>query len=418
MNGYYRTFAVVDLDAIRQNILAARERIAQGANGKNVKLLAVIKADGYGHGATCVAHYLRDLVDFYGVATIDEAVEIKESFRASRQTPMTVKTPDGEKKLPHSEGEPPILILGYTSPKEYEVKEYEVAVREEIRLTMDSEENLKAFAAEAVRQGRKAYAHIKLNTGMTRLGFEATKEEAKRLAALSKTPGLVLEGLFTHFSCADMTDEAFTHEQEDKYRAFAEALEAEGLSIPIKHTCNSAGIMRFSDSYYDMCRSGIITYGLYPSDEVDPSLLTLTPAMSWFSHVIHVREIAAGIPVSYGATFVSERPMRLATVCVGYADGYSRSLSSRGYVLIHGKKAPIVGRVCMDQMMVDVTDIEDVRVEDVVTLAGCESVLTGKEAPALSVDEISALAGSFSYEFVCGIGKRVPRLYVGERLQG
>ena len=147
MNGYYRTFAVVDLDAIRQNILAARKRIAQGANGKNVKLLAVIKADGYGHGATCVAHYLRDLVDFYGVATIDEAVEIKESFRQCRNTPMTVRTPEGEKKLPVHEGEPPILILGYTSPKEYEV-----AVREEIRLTMDSEENLKAFAAEAVRQ--------------------------------------------------------------------------------------------------------------------------------------------------------------------------------------------------------------------------------------------------------------------------
>jgi len=412
MNGYYRTFAVVDLDAIRKNILAARARIQQGANGKNVKLLAVIKADGYGHGATCVAHYLRDLVDFYGVATIGEAVEIRESFRASRQKPMTVLTPEGEKTLPHSENEPPILILGYTSPKEYEV-----AVREEIRLTMDSEEDLKAFAAEAVRQGRKAYAHIKLNTGMTRLGFEATQEQAKRLARLAKTPGLVAEGLFTHFSCADMTDETFTREQEAKYRTFAEALEAEGLAIPIKHACNSAGIMRFSDSYYDMCRSGIITYGLYPSDEVDHALLKLTPAMSWFSHVIHVREIEAGVPVSYGATFVSERPMRLATVCVGYADGYSRSLSSRGCVLIRGQKAPIVGRVCMDQMMVDVTDIEDVHVEDVVTLAGCETVLTGKEAPALSVDEISALAGSFSYEFVCGIGKRVPRLYVGERLR-
>lgn len=413
MNGYYRTFAVVDLDAIRKNILAARERISRGVNGKDVKLLAVIKADGYGHGATCLAHYLQDLVDFFGVATIDEAVEIRESFRQSQSTPMTVRTPEGEKSLPVRDGNTPILILGYTSPKEYEV-----AVREEIRLTMDNEENLKAFAAEAVRQGRKAYAHIKLNTGMTRLGFEATPEEAKRLAQLVKTPGLVLEGLFTHFSCADMTDEAFTHEQEAKYKAFAEALEAEGLSIPIKHACNSAGIMRFSDSYYDMCRSGIITYGLYPSDEVDHSLLQLAPAMSWFSHVIHVREIEAGVPVSYGATFVSERPMRLATVCVGYADGYSRSLSSRGFVLIHGQKAPIVGRVCMDQMMVDVTDIENVCVEDVVTLAGCESVLTGKAAPALSVDEISALAGSFSYEFVCGIGKRVPRLYVGEKLQG
>lgn len=371
---YLRTYCKIDLDAIRKNIANIREKA-----GTEAMLMAVIKADGYGHGSCEVGHALADMVDYFGVATIEEAVTLRE---------------DG---LDH-----PILILGYTSPSQYH---YNISY--DIEQAIYSLETAKAMSDQAVKAGKKAKIHIALDTGMTRIGISPDEKGlaiAKEMAAM---PGIELHGMFTHFSCADMTDKTYTYEQMKRYDDFVEMLRGEGIEIPVKHVCNSAGIMEFDHHRYDMVRSGIITYGLYPSDEVDLSSVELFPAMSWYSHVVNIMEPEMNRGVSYGATYVVEKPCRLATVSIGYADGYPRSLSNKGYVLIRGQKAPIRGRVCMDQMMVDITDIEGVKIEDLVILIGAD----GDER--ISVEEIAELAGSFNYEFVCDVSPRVTRVYYG-----
>ena len=236
------------------------------------------------------------------------------------------------------------------------------------------------------------------STGGTGLGLAIVKH-------IAEMPNIKIEGLFTHLSCADTTDKAYTESQMKRYDSFVELLDEAEIEIPVRHICNSAAIMEYDDHRYDMARAGIILYGLYPSDEVDFSNLELIPAMSWYSHVVNIMEPEMERGVSYGATYVVDHPCRLATVSVGYADGYARSLSNKGWVLIHGQKAPIVGRVCMDQMMVDITDIPDVKLEDIVTLIGKDG------DNYISVEDMANLAGSFNYEFVCDVGKRVPRVY-------
>ncbi len=372
---YIRTYTVVDLKAIAWNVSMALDVVAPE---RDIRSLAVIKADGYGHGALEIAKKLKGIVTDFGVATMAEAVEL-------RQNGVTE----------------PILILGYTSPKEYAL-----ALEYDITMTQDSTEQLRALAEFAQKQGKRAKCHVKINTGMNRLGFEPTPEHAKEIAELSQMPGLYIEGLFSHLACADEMDMTFTKMQKERFDAFVTQLEQEGCHIPVKHLCNSAGVMSRIDCRYDAVRLGIITYGMYPSDDVNKRLFMLRPALSWYAHVIHVRELAEGESVSYGATYVAEKPMKIAVVSVGYADGYPRSLSNKGRVLIRGQYAPIIGRICMDQMMVDVSHIEDVCVEDVVTLVGKD------QGAFLSVEELANLAGSFHYEFVCGIGKRVPRRYI------
>ena len=374
MNRYLRCYVEISLEAIGHNIREVKKRLPEG-----VKLLGVVKANAYGHGAVPVASYLENQVDYFATATIEEAVELRENGISA-----------------------PILILGYVSPSQYgDLVEYDITQ------TIDSYAQALALEKEAARQNRKAKAHLAVDTGMTRIGFQVTEHDADEAAKIADLPHIELEGMFTHFSCADQEDKTYCSMQMEKYDKMTALLAERGVTIPLRHICNSAGIMEFDDHRFEMVRSGIITYGIYPSEEVKKERLDLIPALSWKSHVIHVKEVGPGIGVSYGATYVTEKPMtRIATVSAGYADGYPRALSNQGCVLIHGKKAPIIGRICMDQFMVDVTDIEGVSVMDEVTLVGHDG------NKMLTVEEVANEAGSFNYEFVCGIGKRVPRVYI------
>ena len=373
MNRYLRCYAEISLEAIGHNIREVKKRLPEG-----VKLLGVVKANAYGHGAVPVASYLENQVDYFATATIEEAVELRENGISA-----------------------PILILGYVSPSQYgDLVEYDITQ------TIDSYAQALALEKEAARQNRKAKAHLAVDTGMTRIGFQVTEHDADEAAKIADLPHIELEGMFTHFSCADQEDKTYCSMQMEKYDKMTALLAERGVTIPLRHICNSAGIMEFDDHRFEMVRSGIITYGIYPSEEVKKERLDLIPALSWKSHVIHVKEVGPGIGVSYGATYVTEKPMtRIATVSAGYADGYPRALSNQGCVLIHGKKAPIIGRICMDQMMVDVTDIPDVQVEDVVTLVGTD----GDET--ITIEEIANPAARFDYEMLCDISGRVTRVY-------
>lgn len=373
MEPYLRTWCEVDLRAIRQNMINIRKKAGQGP-----KVMAVIKADGYGHGAAEIGQYIYDEADYFGVATIEEAVELRET---------------GIDK--------PILVLGYTSPSLYgQNLKYDV---EQTVYTMEAAEKM---SEEAVKSGRTARIHIALDTGMTRIGVSPDEKGLAFVQAVQRLPGISVVGLFSHLSCADMADKTYTREQLARFDFFVELLEKNHISIPVKHVCNSAGIMEFDDHRYDMVRAGIILYGLYPSEEVRKEALELAPAMEWKTHVVNIMEPEMNRGISYGATYVTDHPCRIATISIGYADGYPRSLSNKGWVLIRGKKAPIVGRVCMDQTMVDITDIPDVKMEDVVTLIGRD----GEER--ISVEDMADLSGSFNYEFVCDVGQRVKRIYL------
>ena len=373
MSGYLRCYAEVSLKAIGHNIAQVKKRLRPG-----VKLLAVIKADSYGHGAVRVGKYLEDQVDYFAVATAEEAMELRE---------QGIRLP--------------VLVLGYISPEQYgEILDYDITQ------TVYSLEIAEKLSEASVKAGCRTKIHAALDTGMTRIGFHITEEEADRIAAISRLPGLELEGMFTHFSCADQKDKTYCGLQLEKFRRMEGMLRERGVEIPVKHICNSAGIMEFDDYRFDMVRSGIVTYGLYPSEEVDKSRLPLIPALSWKSRVIHVQDVEPGLGVSYGATYTTEGPCtRIATVSAGYADGYPRALSNKGRVLIHGRYAPILGRVCMDQMMVDVSHIPDVKVEDTVTLIGREG------DRGITMEEVADPACRFNYEMACGISKRVPRIY-------
>ena len=360
----------IDLDAIGRNFEAVRKKAG-------VAVCAVIKADAYGHGAIQVARLLQDKCAFFGVSSMLEAMELRQ---AGLNTP--------------------ILILGQTP-----VKAFPTAIREGIRPTIYRWEDALALSEAAQQLQQDAPFHLAVDTGMSRIGFQATAESADICAKIARLPGLVAEGLFSHFATADCADLNRAKEQAEKFAAFDAMLKERGIHIPIRHLDNSAGLMNF-DCHYEMVRSGIVTYGMYPSDEVSPELLALEPALTWLSRVTHVKTLPAGREISYGGTYVTTKETTVATIPVGYADGYRRSLSGKFHVLIQGKKAPILGRICMDQMMVDVTDIPNVSVNDKVVLVGSY----GDET--ITMEEIAAAADSFNYEFVCGISRRVPRIYV------
>lgn len=375
MKTYSRVYARIDLDAIASNM----ERMKQNLNPWT-KIMAVIKADGYGHGAVQIAQMLENVDYIWGfaVATLDEAVVLK------------------------SEGiQKPVLVLGCVFPDQYmEMLKYN------IRMNVYTEEMAESIAQMAAREGMTAYMHIKLDTGMTRLGFEITEESVEAIHRISKLKNVCMEGIFTHFAKADETDKAFTQKQIQDFSWMTHKLKDNGVVFQYEHCANSAAIIDVPDAHFDLVRAGISTYGLYPSEEVQKENVLLKPAMALKSHVAFVKDIAAGTPISYGGTFVSQRDMKIATIPVGYADGYPRNLSNVGYVLIRGKKAPIVGRVCMDQFMVDVTDIDGVSFGDNVTLIGKDGNLI------ITVEELSELSGRFNYEFICDLGKRIPRVFV------
>nr|MBP3598343.1 alanine racemase [Eubacterium sp.] len=371
---YNRTYVEIDLNAIRHNIQEERNRV-----GNDVKLMAIVKADAYGHGDVKVADSLKDLVDAYGVAIIEEAIKLREY---------------GIQK--------PILILGYTGSECFEeVIEYGISQ------TVYTYEMAKELSNTAVRLGKKAKIHIKIDTGMSRIGFLPIKDNIEVIYSISELPGIQIEGAFTHFAKADESTIAEARDPFEKYMIFISELENRGVVIPLKHAANSASIIHFPESWLDMVRSGITTYGMYPSELVPKDIVKLKPALQWKSIVSNVKTVHPGTSVGYGGTFVAERETKVATIPVGYADGVKRDLSGKGRVLICGQFAPVLGRICMDQFMVDVTDIADVQIGDVVTLIG-------KDGDSfITVEEVAALSHSFNYEYVCGISPRVPRKYVG-----
>ena len=369
MKKFERVKAVVSLDAIAHNFAEMKKNIAKGT-----KIVAVIKADGYGHGAEAIARLIEDYDYIWGfaVATPEEALQLR-TF--------------GVKK--------PILILGIVF-EEY----FTQMIAKEIRLTVCTYEMAQKLSEEAQRQGRDVHIHIGLDTGMSRIGFADRQESVEEIKKISQLPNLKIEGMFTHFARADETDRSPAIDQLNRY------LEDAGIQIPMKHCSNSAGIIRVPEANLNAVRAGITIYGIYPSNEVERDIVKLIPAMELKSHISYIKTVEPGAAFSYGGTFTAKKEMKVATIPVGYADGYPRSLSNKGWVLIHGKKAPILGRVCMDQFMVDITKIPDAKAGDEVTLIGKD----GKEF--ISIEKFGDLSGRFSYEFACDISKRVPRVYI------
>lgn len=375
MKKYSRICAEINLDAIAYNFQQMHERMKAGS-----KLAAVIKADGYGHGAIQIARLIQnyDYIWGFAVAEPEEAMSLRRA---------------GILK--------PILLLGYAFPESYEdIIDYE------IRACIFDEKSAEDISKTAAALSKEAIIHLAVDTGMSRIGFADREESADIIKRISGLRNLRIEGMFTHFARADEYDLSPACIQMKRYENFSRMVAARGIDIPLHHISNSAGIMRLKEANLEMARAGITIYGLYPSEEVDRELLPLKPAMRLVSHISYVKTITAGTEVSYGGTFRAPYEMRIATIPAGYADGYPRALSGKGCVLIHGKRAPIVGRICMDQFMADVSLIPDVCVSD-------EAVLLGWQGDdIITAEEIGSLSGRFNYELVCDISKRVPRSYL------
>lgn len=368
---FRRVEADIDLDAVRHNIEAV-----QALNPKDRKTLLVLKADAYGHGAVPLAQAVGDLADYFGTACVDEALEIRRA---------------GIRK--------PVLILGYTDPADYPW-----ILQEDITAAIYSAEDAAKLSDLAKQQGKKARVHVACDSGMGRIGFSCTEEGIAEAEKLFSMPGLDVEGVFTHYAKADEQDKAAAHFQYKNFISFIKALEKRGCRFRLKHIDNSAGAMELHSADCNMMRLGIVIYGLYPSDEVRHDI-GLQPAMALRSRIVHIKEMPAGRGISYGWDYVTGHPTRVATISAGYADGYPRALSGIGHVLIHGKEAPILGRICMDQFMADVSNIPEARLRDSVTLMGRDGE---KE---ITAEEIAAPANSFNYELVCNVARRVPRVY-------
>ena len=369
-----RIQADIDLDAFRFNLDSIKKNI-----NENTQIITVLKADGYGHGAVPLAKEAEKEERVWGiaVATVEEALELRRG---------------GIKK--------PLLILGYTYQEDYDL-----IAEEELRPTVFKLSMAQELSQAALRKNKTIKIHIKIDTGMSRIGYRDLEKSVPEILEISRLPGLEIEGLFTHFAGADEREKAPAYQQLEKYQAFQKALKEAGLKIPLCHCSNSAGIIRIPEANMDAVRAGIILYGLYPSEEVEKEPVPLKPLMTLKSHIAYIKTLEPGVQISYGGTYTTQKETRVATIPVGYADGYARSLSNKGWVLIRGKKAPILGRVCMDQFMVDVTDIPEARELD-------EVILLGKsQDQQITMEELGELSGRFNYEFACCISKRVPRIY-------
>lgn len=372
MKKYTRVYAPIDLDAVAYNMESMKKNIAADTG-----MIGVVKTDAYGHGAVPVAKTIEPYVQGYAVATIDEALILR-----------------------HHGITKSILILGVTHPSRYED-----AINEEIRLATFTMEQAKPLSELTVSMGKTAKIHLAVDTGMSRIGMRPDEKSADMVKKMAALPGIEIEGMFTHFAKADETDKTNANGQLQKYLDFVELLQKRGIEIPIKHCSNSAGIIDLPQANLDVVRAGISIYGMYPSDEVEKSQVLLRPVMGLKSFITYVKTLYPGQEVSYGGHFVAEKEMKIATIPVGYGDGYPRNLSCKGHVIIRGKKAPILGRVCMDQFMVDVTHIPEAAVDTEVTLIGTD----GEET--ILVEDLANAGGGFHYEIVCDIGKRVPRVY-------
>ena len=371
MRNYNRVEADIDLDAVRYNI-----ETIQALNPADRKTLLVIKADAYGHGAVSFAKEFDDLADYFGVACIDEGVELRNA---------------GITK--------PVLILGNTDEEDFET-----AIEHDITMAVYDAEKCRLLSDTALKLGKKAKVHIKADSGMSRIGFQCSEEGVREAEKLLYMDGLDVEGIFTHFAKADYIDKSDALKQREAFTGFIDALTEKGFIFRLKHIDNSAGAMELHSKGFDMMRLGIVIYGLEPSEEMDKAVV-LQPAMTLKAHITHIKTLEPGRGISYGCTYVTDKPVRVATVSAGYADGYPRSQSNIGRVIIRGKYAPILGRVCMDQFMVDVTDIPEAALRDEVVLFGTDGTLS------IPVEEVAEPANSFNYELVCNVARRVPRVY-------
>ena len=378
---YERIYAAIDLDAISHNMNMIRQKISSGA-----KIISVVKTDGYGHGAVPIARELENKDFMYGfaTATAEEALILRKA---------------GIKK--------PILVLGYVFPYIYEQM-----IREDIRFSVFRADMLEQINEEAGKQNKKALVHVKVDTGMGRIGIFPNDSGIDFISKVLKCDNIAMEGIFTHFAKADYEDKNAAYIQLSLFKAFCLKVENKfSIQIPIKHCANSAAALEMPESHLDMVRVGIAMYGLWPSEEIQKKAIDLKPAFSLHSHIVYIKTVETGKEISYGGTFLTSRPTKVATIPVGYGDGYPRTLSNNGYVLIHGKKAPILGKVCMDQFMVDVTEITNVNEGDEVILIGS----SGKEV--ITMEALGDSADRFNYELVCVIGKRVPRIYYKDGIQ-
>ncbi len=375
---FYPVQANINIDAIRNNILNGRKLIP-----KTTKMMVVVKADAYGHGAINIVKNIDDIADAYAVANVAEGVSLRQN---------------ATKK--------PILVLGYTFSEN--AKE---AIENDITLAAFDFETVKKYDLIAKELNKKAIIHIKLDTGMSRIGYLCDTDEQKEnslkdIIKISKLENVTIEGMFTHFFGADMNDKKSAYVQLKKYNDFVSLLSENGIQIPVKHVSNSAGVTDIKGAAMDMVRFGITTYGMYPTDDVTKSRCPVQRVMELVAHVSMVKTVKKGTGIGYSSTYVCDRDMKIATIPIGYGDGYPRGLSNKGRVLIKGKSCHILGRICMDQCMADVTDVPDVHVYDKVTLIGKD----GDES--ITAEEIGKTVGnSFHYEVVCDISKRVPRIY-------
>lgn len=365
-------YAEINLDNFRHNFREVK-RLAKGK-----KTIGVIKADAYGHGAVELAKVLHEEgADYFAVAVITEAIELrKNGFNE------------------------PILILGYTPPTfAKELVEYDITQ------AVFTYELAEAISAEAVRQNKTAKIHIILDTGMGRIGFQINENSINEIVKISKLKNIYMEGIFSHFATADEKNKEFTMKQLENYRWILDNLKNKGINFDIRHIANSASIIDLPEVYYDAVRPGIILYGYYPSSEVKKERISLKPVMTLKAHIVNIKEVPTDTPISYGRKFYTDEKSRIATLPFGYADGYTRLFFGKAKVIINGKFAPIVGRICMDQCMVDITDCGDVKVgDDVIVMGDYNGLSNNAEVYANSI-------GTISYEILCMVSKRVPRVY-------
>ena len=370
-----RIYARIDLDRLIRNANALNEKMSSDS-----KMICVIKADAYGHGALRIAQELEllDYVAGYAVATVEEALELR-----------------------HNNISKMILILGFVFPEEYEN-----IAKFDIRPVVFSYEQAVGLSNAAQKVGKNINIHIKLDTGMNRIGYRLDEDYVGEIKKISELPGIVIEGIFTHFYRADEKDKTMARVQLLKFNSAVLKLREEGVYIPMPHCANSAALMEFPDAHMSLCRAGVALYGLWPSEEMDKEAIKLYPVMHLVSHISYIKTVKKGETIGYGGAFTAEKDMKIATVPVGYADGYPRGASNKFYVLINDKKANICGRVCMDQMMVDVSDINDAQI-------GSKVILVGKEGKnEITMEMLGEVSGRFNYELVCDINKRVPRIYM------
>lgn len=367
------TRAEIDLDALRQNMRAIRLAVPESA-----LVSAVIKADGYGHGATQIAGALLDSgADRLAVAIVEEGIELRKAAITS-----------------------PIMILGHTG-----FQRADEVVRYDLEPCVYRMEDAQRLSYEAVRQKKQVKIHIKINSGMNRIGYFPGPDAEEEISLIAKLPNIALEGIFTHFCTSDAPNRTFTLLQAERFEKFCALLERRGIKFHLKHCCNSAAIIHYPEYSFDMVRAGIQLYGLKPSVRMPVDTIFCIPAMSLKTRIVQIRQISPGESVGYGRGYVATERRTIATLPIGYADGYPRLLSGKADVLVHGNRAKLIGNICMDMCMADVSSIQDVQIGDEVVLFGNQCGAT------LPVDELAGILGTINYEIVCRIGRRVPRVY-------